>query len=581
MVFQSRYKYLLIVIASISISCSTDVTPPSEISEDSFWETADDAYEALNACYSNMQSFNIYDEMASDNAHSHKPWEGPWELIQQNGISTENDYGYSFSSIRQYNNFINNIDKTEVSEELKERMKSEARFLRAFEYLDLTLKFGKVPIITSILEYDEDIPARDDIETVRSFILDELDEVSQILPEEYSGGYLEEKSRITSGAALTLLARAALYFEEYEIAENATKEVMESGLYQLFTLNSLNNDQQKEADEMEQFIDFDEKGVDRDKFVLGLFSYESLWHEDNANPDNPEFILTKEYMEDEDHMDVSRYIYLRPSQLVKGYSSFEPMPDLIDAYWDIDGKTIRTTDQSQREVFFENINEEVKDLSQNEYIAKVAEMDLESYDYMEEFRNRDSRLYASILFPFKGWHETDFGTFYYRWKPNWAGSDGNESWSGYSFRKMVALNSYLEDNSAVDYPVLRYAEVLLSFAEARIMTTGWDAEAQEAINKLRRRSGMPEAPKELSKDEAIDFIRNERRIELAGEGQRFFDIRRYGSDYANKVMNGKTLAPNGYKIVEKIWNDRLMLMPIPQSAIDLNPQLKDDQNPGY
>lgn len=579
--FRFRYKYLLIIIASILFSCDTDVTPPSEISADSFWETADDAYEALNACYSNMPGFNMYDEMATDNAHSHKPWEGPWELIQQNGISTENDYGYSFSSIRQYNNFIENVDKTDASDELKERMKSEARFLRAFDYLELTLKFGKVPVITSVMEYDEEIPARDDIETVRSFILDELSEVAQILPQEYSGGYLEEKSRITSGAALTLLGRAALYFEEYELAENAAKEVMESGVYRLFTINSLNNAQQKEADELEQFIDFAEKGIDKDKFALGLFSYESLWHEDNANPDNPEFILTREYMEDEDHMDVSRYIYLRPSQLVKGYSSFEPMPDLVDAYWDIDGKTIRATDQNQREAYFEHITEEVKDLSQNEYIAKVEEMDLKSYDYIDEFRNRDSRLYASILFPFKGWHETDFGTFYYRWKPNWAGSDGNESWSGYSFRKMGALDSYLEDNSAVDYPVLRYAEVLLTFAEARIKNKGWDTEVQDAINELRRRSGMPEVPAGLGESEAIDFIRNERRIELAGEGQRYDDVRRYGSDYADKVMNGESLAPSGYKIVEKIWNDRLMLMPIPQSAIDLNPQLRDDQNPGY
>src|SRR5699024_3497194 len=269
--FRFRYKYLLIIIASILFSCDTDVTPPSEISEDSFWDTADDVYEALNACYFNMPGFNMYDEMATDNAHSHKPWEGPWELIQQNGISTENDYGYSFSSIRQYNNFIENVDKIDASDELKERMKSEARFLRAFDYLELTLKFGKVPVITSVMEYDEEIPARDDIETVRSFILDELSEVAQILPQEYSGGYLEEKSRITSGAALTLLGRAALYFEEYELAENAAREVMESGVYRLFTVNSLNNAQQKEADELEQFIDFAEKGIDKDEFALGLF----------------------------------------------------------------------------------------------------------------------------------------------------------------------------------------------------------------------------------------------------------------------------------------------------------------------
>lgn len=92
---------------------------------------------------------------------------------------------------------------------------------------------------------------------------------------------------------------------------------------------------------------------------------------------------------------------------------------------------------------------------------------------------------------------------------------------------------------------------------------------------------MPEVPVSLSPQDALDFVRNERRIELAGEGQRYDDIRRYGQEYASKVMTGLTLAPNGYTVVNKQWENRLMLMPIPQNAIDLNPLLKKDQNQGY
>ena len=211
-------------------------------------------------------------------------------------------------------------------------------------------------------------------------------------------------------------------------------------------------------------------------------------------------------------------------------------------------------------------------------------MDLTKFAYMQEFRNRDSRLYASIQFPFKGWHETDFkgGTFYYRWDPTKAGLDGNESWSGYSYRKMVALSPYNDYNSSDDYPVIRYAEVLLTFAEARIANSGWDGEVQAALNDLRDRCGMPNVPATMpSKDAALEFVRNERRIELAGEGHRYDDIRRYGSAYGQKAMSGITYAPNGYKLIEKKWNDRILLMPIPQNAMDLNPLLKDDQNPGY
>ena len=111
---------------------------------------------------------------------------------------------------------------------------------------------------------------------------------------------------------------------------------------------------------------------------------------------------------------------------------------------------------------------------------------------------------------------------------------------------------------------------------------GWDAEVQTALNDLRDRCGMPNVPLTMpSKSAALDFIRNERRIEMAGEGNRFHDIRRYGAPYAVSVMNRETFAPNGYSVVKKSWDDRLLLMPIPQTAMDLNPLLKSDQNKGY
>ena len=144
------------------------------------------------------------------------------------------------------------------------------------------------------------------------------------------------------------------------------------------------------------------------------------------------------------------------------------------------------------------------------------------------------------------------------------------------------MSPYNDYNSSDDYPVIRYAEVLLTFAEARIVNSGWDGEVQAALNDLRDRCGMPNVPATMpSKDAALEFVRNERRIELAGEGHRYDDIRRYGSAYGQKAMNGITYAPNGYKLIEKKWNDRILLMPIPQNAMDLNPLLKDDQNPGY
>ena len=62
-------------------------------------------------------------------------------------------------------------------------------------------------------------------------------------------------------------------------------------------------------------------------------------------------------------------------------------------------------------------------MSQSQFIEKVPQTDIMKYDYMKEFRNRDSRLYVSMMFPFKGWHETIKGTFYFRWDPDLINKD--------------------------------------------------------------------------------------------------------------------------------------------------------------
>lgn len=567
--------------------CDLDVIPPANIAAESFWKDDKDAWYALNACYSGMDAVDIWDEMCTDNAHSHKPWEGNYELVQQNGINASAGYGsYYFGMVRTVNNFLVNVENCNMDATLRERMKAEARFFRAMSYLDLTTKFGKVPIVTTVMDYDAPNVPRDEVEQVRAFILQELQEISEILPESYDGSSMNEVGRITRYGALALRARAALYFGNYAEAEKSAAAVMNSGKYSLFKISSLNDAQNKEAVEMDAYMDYEAKGLNREKFLLGMFSYESLWFEENASPANPEFVVTREYMADANNNDWCRYTYFIPKSLsVKdGYCSYEPMQDLIDAYWDADGKTLRNDiTMEQRKANFEAMWKDFEEVRNDQaaYFAKVKSTDLMQYPYMEEFRNRDSRLYASMLFPFKGWHETAKGEFYLMFDPTKINQDGNETWTGYCFRKMVALEPYDEYNSPADYPVIRYAEVLLTFAEAHLQNSGWDAQVTGALNLLRDRCGMPDVPASLSKEEGINFIRNERRIELAAEGHRFDDIRRYGSDYCKQVMNGPSYAPNGYQVINKVWDDRLLLMPIPQSSIDLNPLLKDDQNPGY
>jgi len=191
MKMQAKKIIMLCALAGAFSSCDMDVVPPAEISAENFWKTEKDAWYALNGCYQSMPALDIWDEMCTDNAHSHKPWEGNMEMVQQNGINTASPYGdYDFSAIRTANTFISRVETCDMSEELKERMKAEARFFRAFAYLELTQYFGKVAIVTEELPYDAPNVPRNSLEEVRSFILDELAQVAEILPESYNGSFL-------------------------------------------------------------------------------------------------------------------------------------------------------------------------------------------------------------------------------------------------------------------------------------------------------------------------------------------------------------------------------------------------------
>lgn len=585
---KTHIKFLVwscILIMSSLISCDLDVIPPSEMAAENFWKTEKDAWYALNGCYQSMPAVDIWDEMCTDNAHSQKPWEGNMEMVQQNGINTADTYGnYDFSAIRTANTYLAHVESCDMSEELKARTKAEARFFRAFAYLELTQYFGKIAIVTEELPYDAPNVSRNSVEDVHDFILNELAEVAMALPESYSGGFMNEEGRVTRYGALALRARAALYFGNYAEAEKSAKAVMDSHQYELFKITSLTPPQEQEAKEMDLFIDFDELGIDKDAFIKGMFSYEALWHGDNASPSNPEYVLTHEFMANPNAYDEYRYTFFISMSMAieSGYSSFAPMQDLVDAYWNVDGKTIpEKIPVDTRKANYATIWNAAKDLSGEDYKAFVTSPELMTYDYMKEFRNRDSRLYVTLMFPFKGWHETVKGEFYYKWDPGVVNHNGNESWTGFSYRKIVALNPYDNYGSAADYPTIRYAEVLLTFAEAHLMTKGYDEQVRSALNQLRDRCGMPNVPESLSKQEAIDFVRNERRIELAAEGHRYDDVRRYGHEYCMTYLNGPTTAPDGSVVVNKKWDDRLLLMPIPTYAMDVNPLLKEDQNPGY
>ena len=162
--------------------------------------------------------------------------------------------------------------------------------------------------------------------------------------------------------------------------------------------------------------------------------------------------------------------------------------------------------------------------------------------------------------------------------------------SGYWFKKFVDEADAFKNGGNMHFPLLRYAEVLLTYAEAKIMLNDVDALAKQAINQVRKRAGldMTEADVTLTpktQKEWIDLIRNERRIEFSAEGLRYDDIIRWkiAEEVLNQPVYGHTRMVNGKKETLKIEDRRFKpnqyIWPFHESTLKVEPGLK--QNPGY
>jgi starch-binding outer membrane protein, SusD/RagB family len=253
-----------------------------------------------------------------------------------------------------------------------------------------------------------------------------------------------------------------------------------------------------------------------------------------------------------------------------GWNSVNPTQSLVDAYETTNGKAI-TNDPS--------------------------------YNADKPYENRDPRFYASIIYPGLEWNDRIFNSLqpvgpdeYYN------SSKGNRSRTGYCLRKYCAPLSELpnpdpSDVQGVNFIVIRYAEVLLTYAEALIEQNTSLPEAAAAINKVRARVNMP-AITETDQAGLRERVRNERRVELAFEGLRWYDMKRW--KIGGQVMNGPVYgvrpgtvdmttgevtfsSPNHITVgdVRVFKEDRDYYFPIPQEDIDSNDALKGNQNPNW
>lgn len=216
------------------------------------------------------------------------------------------------------------------------------------------------------------------------------------------------------------------------------------------------------------------------------------------------------------------------------------------------------------------------------------------YDDQDPYVNRDPRFYATVVYNGLAFRDRPYESFL----PEGLDSpDGNEPWNtsktGYLLRKFmredITLNDW-NDMGTSPWRYFRYAEILLNYAEAQNEVTGPDASVYDAVNTVRQRAGMPDLTG-FSQDEMRDKIRNERRVELAFEEHRYFDVRRWkiamevenqparGVSITKESDGSLTFAPS-IALDGKTFEEKHYWFPIPLDDITASNGALE-QNPGY
>ncbi|GBF21823.1 susD family protein [Arenibacter sp. NBRC 103722] len=545
---QIKIPTLFAVLAFI-ISCDKELNlyPLDQVSDGSFWKAPSDFEKAANAFYSGLTGASGGYDQDSDIAVG-----GSSNTISNGSLILENGPGWSgqYATIRGTTRLIERYESALDIQSDIERYAAEARFFRAMTYHNLVSTFGDVPLVKRALDLDSeelDAPRAPRAEIV-AYILEDLDWAIANLPLE-SELVSSEKGRVTKGAALALKSRVFLFEGTWSKYHGGG----DSNAY--FSLS----------------IDASQKLIESEEYELYTgnstnSAYRFLFLEEGEG--SKESILARRYNRD---LEISH----NTTRLVMTFYN-APTKQLADMYVCTDGLPISVSPLFQ------------------------------GYDLMtSEFENRDPRMTQTMLVPGTEFDYLGLRTFI----PSIGGT--NESTpSGYMPFKFVSDNSEAQLGTAFnDYMAFRYAEVLLNHAEALYEKNGSisDSDLNLTINKLRDRVGVAHLTNSLVNSYGLSMleqIRNERTVELAFEGFRFNDLRRWkqaenklpvnllgvkytGTEYESSPPNDvKTIQVNsdGFTVaddvVRRTWDDKLYLFPVPVEQIQLNPNLLP-QNPGW
>lgn len=636
----NKIKYILPLLLTIALSgCSKflDIVPDKTQEIELLFQRKDAAYTALATCYHYLpQQDGVYSThaFASDELTTPIQQETPgvelmrgkqsasdpllayWSGYQANGRNQESLY----KGIRDCNTFIENIHLVQdMSDDEKNEWKAEVVFLKAYYHFLLLTQYGPIPIVDKNLAISADVDEvrvnRNKVEEVIDYILNTIDLAAADLPVRVTSS--NNLGRVDKLIALSIKSKVLLYAaspmfngnsEFYETFTNQEGKKFFNTIYEAEKWK-LAADAAKEAIELAlsnglalyEYIDivpnFDLEDFQNDE-VKALYNYRYMftdkWNREliwgNSDPVNNGEWWTLQA--------AAMMINPEASSSYGAWQWVSPTLEIAETYYTKNGLPI---DEDLSFNYDRRYNLTIIPESESLH-AQVGEVTANLH------LNREPRFYASI-----GFDRGIYRTWGEKWDLKMRKGDehGRRAQTndyvitGYALKKICHPSSEGDDyNKLIDYPwpIIRLAELYLNYAEAANEYYGPTAEVYEALNLIRARSGVPSVEdswgnadlartinKHQDKDGLREIIQQERMIELAFEGQRYYDIRRWklAGKYFNKPVTGWSVdesAVNKFYTVKNVGQRSFLtprdyLFPIKLNEIIVNSNLV--QNPGW
>lgn len=523
--------------------------------------------------------------VTSDNQYS---WDiqtqGKMDADQFPGAGTNNGnpvwiWPQTYATIARINKFFEYADNMTGNAELKKQLIGEMHFLRGFYYMELMKRFGGVPIITRVFSLDDshmyDVTRASYADCVK-FVCEEFRLAAEALPYEYG---LSRLGRATKGAALGYKARLLLYSVSPQWKDQSGVTAQEA------------------ADAALAVIDL------KDENGKVMYDLEPRFEDVFYNSRTKEAVFIRVHDQTNPGQTSNYFTGWGSPAGWGGYSIMSVSQGLVDAF-EFAARKMPTADLYDGE-FTDFAKKSESEIRQAMTSGKYYNTGTSPYD------GRDPRFYASIacdgmtLFPGTSMEGTVDSFIFPDLKTG--GSDSrlgsswwNGSWTSYSCRKLLdekSLTGVWTSGSNKPCIYMRLAEVYLNYAEASYWA-GDESNARMYLNKVRERarrsSTVPNMLPDVndSGDALLKAIQQERRVELAFEDHRYYDVRRWGiaETTESKPIRGMQVIKEGPNSENRFYllntaqprvfvSPNYNLYPIPNGERRKNPKL--DQNPGY